>query len=125
MVVRAVRARRGLLHHSSAAALAAKLNGCGAGSGVTNTKQIELAIKDQDKRLATLTEQAGKDTGLTWEMVGADYIFRRGALLQEPGEGFCGAGVGVHTRFAAGGGPGDEAGRAAGEPPRRGGGGGV
>ncbi len=75
MVVRAVRARRGLLHHSSAAALAAKLNGCGAGSGVTNTKQIELAIKDQDKRLATLTEQAGKDTGLTWEMVGADYIF--------------------------------------------------
>ncbi len=44
-------------------------------AGVTNTKQIETAIKDQDKRLAVLTEQAGKDTGLTWEMVGADYIF--------------------------------------------------
>ena len=44
-------------------------------AGVTNTKQIEAAIKDQDSRLAVLTEQAGKDTGLTWEMVGADYIF--------------------------------------------------
>jgi len=28
-------------------------------AGVTKTKQIELAIKDQDKRLAVLTEQAG------------------------------------------------------------------
>jgi len=38
------------------------------------TKQIELAIKDQEKRLATLTEQAGKDTGLVFEDTGADYL---------------------------------------------------
>jgi len=43
-------------------------------AGDTGTKQIELAIKDQDKRLATLTEQAGKDTGLVFEDTGADYL---------------------------------------------------
>jgi len=34
-----------------------------------------LAIKEQEKRLAGLTEQAGKDTGLTFEETGADYLF--------------------------------------------------
>jgi len=43
-------------------------------AGVTGTKQIELAIKAQDKRLAALTEQAGKDTGLVFEDTGADYL---------------------------------------------------
>ena len=43
-------------------------------AGETGTKQIELAIKDQDKRLAAVTEQAGKDTGLVFEDTGADYL---------------------------------------------------
>jgi len=38
------------------------------------TKQIERAIKDLDGRLAALTEQGGKDTGLTFEETGADYL---------------------------------------------------
>ncbi len=72
-------------------------------AGDTGTKQIELAIKAQEKRLAALTEQAGKDTGVGVRGHGGGLpADRRGALLEEPGEGIRGAGVGVHTRFAAG-----------------------
>ena len=38
-------------------------------------KRIELAIKNAKKRLDQKLSQANKDTGLTWEASGADYLF--------------------------------------------------